>query len=58
MRRALAEQRRRFNHLQMVTIGRLTIENKAGTLVDPSSAAVRPAQANSKQDDSTWLHRF
>jgi hypothetical protein len=40
----LAEQRRIFNYLQMATIARLTSENKAGTLVRPSSAAVRPAQ--------------
>ena len=46
MRRALAERRRCFNHLQMVTMGRLTSKNKQGTLLRPSSAAVRPAQAH------------
>jgi hypothetical protein len=38
MRRALAEERRLFNHLQIGAIHRLTSENKMGTLVRPGAA--------------------
>ena len=38
MRRALAEQRRLFNRLQIGANGRLTSENKMGTLARPGAA--------------------
>jgi hypothetical protein len=41
---ALAEDRCGFNHLHPDAIRRLTMKNKAGTLLRPSSVAVRPAR--------------
>ena len=50
MRRALAEQRRLFNHLQMGANRSLTKENKIGTLVRPGAAS-----AGSKQGRNHML---